>query len=610
MTTSLRRCRRLAAAIIVLYVGLAGWYSTVIPLGEASDEVPQFTNVRYVAQNHRLSTTVAQHESFQPPLYYVVAALLTHGIKDAADAPFGVQANADFDPEDPRSPKNLLLHNKGEDWPYRGWVLAWHVVRLLSIAFGAVTVWAVWQLGRVIFPKQQGIALFLAGLIAFTPQFLFMSAVANNDNAATAFSALILWQIAILLHRAPGADRRWLCWRSVVLGALLGFGLLSKGNLLSLVPVVALAVMVGAFLHRQSGESRSGSSAKRRAGLAVSCLLLSGASAAAVSGWLFLRNLREFGDPLGWSLMLSASPRREGPLTMAVLNELFGGLYRSLWLNSSAIEMDRWVYWLIGLLCALGLAGFVVWLFRRWRMIEPATRWTLALFCLDGAITIAALIRFTAAVLATDEARLIYPVAPIVMLVLTAGWAWWFRGRMRGLVFGGLGAGMLFLAVIAPVRYIGPVYAAPPRATEEELRTAESLTVDWNGIRLLGYRLESSEVQPGDKLGVYLYWQALEPVGRDLMSHMQLVDINGDFLVFTDGSPSAGHDTTDRWEPGVPISSLHLLKIPEYARPGEYRLCLSMHPSGNREWLPAAAADGLALGERVFVPEVIRVVSP
>jgi hypothetical protein len=609
MTVLPRRFRWLAAAILASYIGLACWYSAVIPLGEAPDEVPQFTNVRYVAQNHRLSTNASEHESFQPPLYYMMAAALTSWIKDAPGAPFGVWANADFDSVDPRSPKNLLLHNTAEDWPYRGWVLAWHLVRLLSIAFGAITVWAVYQLGRVIFPSRQGIALFLAALIAFTPQFLFISAVANNDSAATGFSALILWQIAVLLHRAPRTDGRWLRWRCVALGLLLGLGLLSKTNLLALVPVVALAILVSAFLHRESGVNQVGSLASRRAWLAVSCLLLTGASAAALSGWLFLRNLLEFGDPLGWSLMLSASPVREDPLTLAVLRWLFSGLYQSFWLKWAAVQLDRWIYSFIGVLCIFGLAGFFVSLFRRWRLVGPATRWTLALFSLDAAITIAALVRFTAAVLATEQARLIYPIAPIVMLVLVAGWAWWFRGRMLGLALGVLGAGMLFLAIVTPLRYIGPTYARAPRSNDEEVNAAESLNVDWDGIRLLGYRLDSNRAQPGDKLGLHLYWEALEPVDGDLMVLIQLLDTQGKFLVYTDGSPSAGRDTTDRWEVGVPLASLHLLQIPDYAVAGEYRLCLGIHPAGERKSLSAIAADGSILGERINLPEVIHIVS-
>jgi hypothetical protein len=610
MTLSPVRARWLFPALLFLYVGLALWYSTVIPLGEASDEVPQYTYVRYLIQNRRLSSTTAEHESFQSPLYYVLAAVLTSRIQDAPNSPFRVQANADYDPEDSRSPKNLLLHSTAEAWPYRGWALAWHSVRLLSIVFGTVTIWAVFELGRVLFPSEPGVALFMAALMAFTPQFLFMSAVVNNDSAATTFSALILWQVAAALHQSRDKQPTWLRQRSVILGLLLGLGLLSKTNLLALVPVVALALLASGLHLSRDPTKQAESLPGRRAWLVASCLVLAGVSTAAVSGWLFARNLRDIGDPLAWSLMLSVSPRREGPLTLSVLKWLFEGLFRSFWLQWNAVGLDNWVYWFIGGLCVLGLLGFFLWLLRRWRVIQPATRWTWAVFLLDAAITVGALIRLTAAVLATDDARLIYSIAPIVLVVLTAGWLWWFRSRMRGLVLGGLCAGMLVLAMVTPHRYIAPIYAPAPRAGDQELAEAELLNVDWDGIRLLGYRLESNRVQPGGKIALHLYWMARQSVDSDLLSLVQLVDTKGDFLVFRDGSPSGGRDTTDRWQSGVPIASLHLLPIPDYAQAGEYRLTLGMHPSGGREWIPAVASDGSILGDALTLPVTIHIASP
>ena len=251
----------LLAGLLLAFVLLATWYSLIIPLGEAPDEVPHFTYVRYLAQHGRLPTTTEEHEAFQPPLYYALGAALTFWIEDEPDAPFAVRTNAYFDPLDPRAPKNLLLHTGGEAWPYRGWALAWHLVRLLSIALGAVTVWAVYQLGRVLFPDRPAIRLTMAALTAFTPQFLFLSAVVNNDNAATALSALILWQVAALLHDT-GRTQLWK--RCLLLGVLLGLGVLSKASLIALVPVVALAVLAAS----------SKVQAARRASRSAACCLL------------------------------------------------------------------------------------------------------------------------------------------------------------------------------------------------------------------------------------------------------------------------------------------------------------------------------------------------
>jgi hypothetical protein len=588
------------AGILLVFVVLATYYSLTIPLGEAPDEVPHFTYVRYLAQYGRLPATTEEHEAFPPPLYYALGAALTFWVEDEPAAPFAVRANAHYDVADPRAPKNLLLHTAQENWPYRGWVLAWHLVRLLSVALGAVTVWAIYRFGRVLFPDESAIPLTMAALTAFTPQFLFMSAVVNNDNAATAFSVLALWQVAALLHDTEPSS----IWkRSALLGLLLGLAVLSKASLVALFPIVGLAVIVSSVRCQRS----RGSPPLR---LAAGSVLLAFGITALISGWYFVRNWELYGDPMGWSFLLKINAPREGPLTPGVLAWLAKGVFRSFWLGWIGIQFDDVIYWIIGAACLVGLAGFVAWLARGWRTLSATTRWTLALLGLHAAITLGSLVQWTATVLGTDQGRLIYPILPTVMLVLVAGWAWWARGRVRGWVLGGLSAGMLFLAIITPIRYIGPVHAPAPVASEAELAAATPVDVNWDGIRLLGYRLESNQAQPGGKLALHLYWQGLKPIDQDLMALIQLVDKEGQFLMYVDGSPSAGRDTTDRWVPGIPLGSLHLLPLPEYGQPGDYRLTISLHPFGEQSWIPATGPDCASLGDQLILPETIRIVAP
>jgi hypothetical protein len=252
----------------------------------------------------------------------------------------------------------------------------------------------------------------------------------------------------------------------------------------------------------------------------------------------------------------------------------------------------------------------VAWLLRRWRDLEAGTRWTLGLLGLHAAITLASLIQWTATVLGTDQGRLIFPLLPTVMLVLAAGWAWWARGQARPWLLGGLAAGLFLLAAITPLRYIGPVHAAAPPAAEADLTAAEPLGVDWDGIRLLAYRLENDQVAPGEKLVLSLYWQATRPVDRNLMTLIQLVNADGQFLMYADGSPSAGRDTTDRWTPGVALASQHRLLVPSGAEPGEYRLTIGVHPFGQQVWLPATGPDGQVLGDHLVLPQTVRVTPP
>jgi hypothetical protein len=380
-------------------------------------------------------------------------------------------------------------------------------------------------------------------------------------------------------------------------------GLLSKASLIALLPVVGMAVVVAVCRCQIS-------SAAQRFRLAIVSLLLTFGLAALLSAWYFVRNLTLFGDPLGWSFLLKINALREGPLTPGVLAWLASGVFRSFWLGWIGIEFDGWIYWLIGVVCLVGLGGFIAWLVRRWRDLDGATRWTLILLGLHLVVTLASLLRWTAIVQGTDQGRLIYPILPTVMLVLSAGWAWWGKTRAEHWLLGGLSAGMLILAIVTPIRYIAPVHAPAPVASTSELAAAEPLNVDWNGIRLLGFHLESDTVRAGDKLMLHLYWQGLAPIDRDFMALIKLVNSEGEFLMYTDGSPTAGRDTTDRWMPGVPLASQHLLPVPDYGTPGSYRLTISLHPFGEQTWLPAVGQDGSALGDEVSLPVTIHVTAP
>ncbi|MBN1659295.1 MAG: glycosyltransferase family 39 protein [Anaerolineae bacterium] len=626
---------RVLTVILLLFVALATWYSITVPLGEAPDELPHFTYMRYIAQHGRLPTTAEEHEAFQPPLYYAAGALLTFCIEDEPEAPFAQRANAHYDVLDPESPKNLLLHTSAERWPYRGWALAWHLIRLWSVALGAVTVWAIYQLGRVLFASRPEIGLAMAGLAAFTPQFLFLSGVINNDNAATALSALVLWQVAVLVHE-PVPNWR----RSAFLGLLLGLGMLSKASLMALAPVVAVAILLATAAGRWSlstGEQlavvvddvRPGQAARRmgrlrhlalgdvqrpptrveRLFVAAWYLLLAFGTTVLVAGWYFVRNLLLHGDPLGWSFVLQTNAVREGGLTLDVLLWLFRGLFRSFWLGWIGIEFDGWIYWIIGVVCLVGAVSFVAWLLRRWWHLDWPTRWTLCLLGLHVVLTIGSLIQWTATVLGTDQGRLIYPILPLVMLVLALGWSWWAADRAHRPLLVALVAGMFLLAVVTPGRYIAPVHAPAPRASQAALETAAPVNVDWDGIRLLRYHLPTDQVAAGSRLSLDLYWQATEPVGRDLMAYIKLVDENGHFIMYVDGSPTAGRDTTDRWQPGVPLAAHHRLAVPAGTPPGVYRITIGVHPFGDPVWLMAVDESGQVVGDHIVLPETIEVAS-
>jgi hypothetical protein len=94
------------------------------------------------------------------------------------------------------------------------------------------------------------------------------------------------------------------------------------------------------------------------------------------------------------------------------------------------------------------------------------------------------------------------------------------------------------------------------------------------------------------------------------MAHIQLIDDSGEFLMYIDGSPTAGRDTTDQWTPGVPLASRHLLPIPDDGQPGIYQLTIGLHPFGEKDWLSVTGRDGVLLSDHLVLPDSIRLIAP
>ena len=149
--------------VIAVYVLLATAFSVVMPLGEAPDEVSHYSYVRYLALNGGLPPPegAASGEAFQPPLYYAAGALATFWVPEGG---FTVKGNSDYSLAVVDSVPNVLLHTSQESFPYRDGALAWHLLRLLSVAMGAGTVWATYALGLLVFPGRPQLAVAAAAV--------------------------------------------------------------------------------------------------------------------------------------------------------------------------------------------------------------------------------------------------------------------------------------------------------------------------------------------------------------------------------------------------------------------------------------------------------------
>ena len=120
-----------------------------------------------------------------------------------------------------------------DDQPFPRTVLA---LRLLNVLLCSVVVWATWAIARELWPDRPRLALVAAGCTAVCGPLAAATASVNNDG-------LMLPLMAVALALMAGILRRGVTVRAAaVLGAVVGLGLLVKGELLVIAAVGLAAV--------------------------------------------------------------------------------------------------------------------------------------------------------------------------------------------------------------------------------------------------------------------------------------------------------------------------------------------------------------------------------
>jgi 4-amino-4-deoxy-L-arabinose transferase-like glycosyltransferase len=580
MNAYLRQPRVLVPVLLGAFVLLAIAYSITVPLGEAPDEVSHFAYIQYLLTHHELPPAegAAAGESHQPPLYYFIGALSTTWIP-VSD--WQVIANPDYVLDDPQTP-NLLVHTRQEAFPYQGSTLAWHLVRLLSVVMGAITVWATWRIALILLGDDEWLAFGAAAFVAFLPEFTFISGMVNNDNLVVMLSSLSVLQILRM------RDSIWSKRDSIILGLLIGLAALTK---LSGLVLWAFALFVYSYRGLRS----------RRIGMAgLHSTLCLGTATLIASPW-FAYNLIQFGDPLGWSKVIALSPPRQAAMGFSDWLSLVQGLFTSFagrFGGALQLKLAEPYYWAFGFGILLALLGWIGYArdLREGRF-SNRTRDSLLIFSLFWLLMLIAFVRWTTTVLGTDQARQLFPGLPLLSIFLITGLARFARGNAKSAT---VALSVMGLALtIAILFYLNGLYA--PQPSFAQFDTAQSHTDFGQTIRILDYRLARTSVKPGELISVQVDWQALKEPREDYWLLLQLLGPGG-AVAYKDGIPSGGLRTTDWWQVGELHSSRHTLLIPADVKPGTYMLALGLHPYGRWDWLRVNGQDGFPLGEIQVMP--------
>ena len=417
--------KRWLLLILVIYAVLGIAYSWIVPLGEAPDEVDHFLYVRYLVEQrafpvmHPKASDNETMEANQPPLFYLLNAIATAPFPMAASADFPLNACFTFDPHD-GGRAHFYLHQTAEQEPFAADYLAFRVARLLSVVLGAIAVCLVYGLGRQMMPSDERVSLLAAGILAFNPQFIFMTASVNNDVLTAVIGAALVY-FSVEAVRTPSRKR------FVVLGLLMGLGLLTKFALLAFWPLPLLAALLSIRNERWKSALQNGV-------IVVGLPIL-------IAGWWYLRAIRLYGDPLAWDVHLQAKGSevlRTSVLTLLDLQEFLVIHFQSYWawFGWLKIQAPGWVYGLLAVGVLLATMGLILVLLDRriqisrerianlHTLIRNAPTITAVLFNgLAVAAIYASLLRYIQTINWSGyQGRLAYAAAAPIAALLGLGW--------------------------------------------------------------------------------------------------------------------------------------------------------------------------------------------
>ncbi len=526
--------RRILYAILVLYAALGVTYSIVSPIFEVSDELWHYPMVKYLADNglqlpsqDPANPGLWRQEGSQPPLYYLVSAVLTSGI-DTSDLETVRRQNphSDIGIIRPDGNANMMVHRPdSEVFPWNGTVLAVHIIRLFSVLLGLGTVWVTYQIGREVFPDWHSVALGAAGLTAFLPMFLFISGSVNNDNLSNLLGNLLTLLIVRLLKRktAPG-------WRSyALLGIVTGMGLLAKLNIGFLIPLVGLALLVVSLRLRDWRPLVVGG-------------LISGALTVAIAGWWYWHNWQIYGDPTGLNMFLQMVGRRAIPANAAQLWSERHSFTQAYWgfFGGVNVALPDTVYLIFNIIGGLGLLGGAAFIINvlvrrrlsleRWLPIIVTIVWPL--------VTFVSYLRWTAETPAS-QGRLVFGAVSSISLWMAVGLIWWWPKKAQPFILS-VAVGFFVLAgVLTPFMVIAPAYALPESLPAGE-PTALFKEVDGGIVGLLDARVVTGTAQPEGYVLVELDWQIVQPLNRDWSLFVHLVTPDGVIVGQRDIYPGGG----------------------------------------------------------------------
>ncbi|MCQ3929181.1 MAG: hypothetical protein DPW16_01885 [Chloroflexi bacterium] len=552
--------QRRRLALMGLFVALALIYMLTSPIFEVSDEMLHFPVVDYIASTGKLpyqdptKETLWRQEGSQPPLYYLIAALLVLPI-DRSD----LETRLFYNPHSKvgiglaSDNQNIIVHDaEAESFPYKQTTLAVMICRLFSILLGAGTVWLTFDMARLAIPTRPMLGFLAMAFVAFNPMFLFITASVNNDNLVIFLGTAIIVQMLALWRLG------WHWGRIGLLSVLLGMAALTKLSGLTFAPMVALTIFAVYWREHRPFKDLV------VAGIAVA------AGIGLIAGWWYIRNVQLYDDPTGLNTMIEIAGKRPANFGLQDVWAEREGFYYAYWgwfggLN--VISPQRFFDYTLAI-GNWGAAGLVLIGVRCWKRCTSAS--PVVLLLVQLALIFGGVVRWTLQTPAS-QGRLLFPAIAIIGVLLAIGWSGLLR--MLGLPNRLAAIAVMPLAtyaLILPFTVIRPAYTPPD--TIEQLPSDVRLTdAQFGPIQLLGYQIDDTPVilneKTDDEIEITLYWRPQAQSETPLSFYIQVfgpaANLTDPPVVIgkLDSFPGRGLRRTDTWEIGKIYAETYHIEI-------------------------------------------------
>ena len=582
------------AVILITHSMLGIAFNLATPIFEAPDEPNHYLFVRYLQVHHSLPVQAHDPDgprAHHPPLYYLLGALLSawvpvRGSVDRIDMQPNGRFRFRFDDLHTDNKAVWIHYGPEERWPYHGQALVVHIARLLSVAFSALAVWLTYQAALQLRPMDTVFATLATGLLAFNPMVLFASGVVNNDSAALASGAAVVYVLGLFTRRGF-TFVRWL-W----MGVVFSLGVLLKTSALALALPISFVLLLTAWRAQRLRAFVDG-----LVGLLLPLALL--------DGWWFARNQILYGDWTANAAILALW----GPISVSAgqwfnAHLFWTGLLGRFGMHG-IISFPNRIY-LTALLAVIFSMGGWLWLWltnlrtskAAWRLRNISSLKWLTTDVVLWIVQIIAVLAVTTAlavyaVTVSWSSRYMLTAYPSIALLLAAGLLTGFRPGWQAVASGLILVLTLGLALYALFGLLIPTYALPRSPSQAELNQMAPLDADiGDTARVLGYKLSAQAFKPGDELDVTIYWlpQAQTDIPYTVFAHLYEPSVGS--ITQLDTYPGLGNYATTVWDTGRVFADTYRLRLPADAPAvNGAKIVLGLYDEQSGQRLPVTGAN-------------------